>query len=85
MIDRDDRIAFWLSRDPIAERGGLNLYGYVGNNPIGSIDPLGLDNLNLINPKSDWLGKRLIDIRNLTAAEYSVGAHGSPGTDRADR
>jgi uncharacterized protein RhaS with RHS repeats len=32
----------WLSRDPIGENGGLNLYGYVGNNPISAIDPLGL-------------------------------------------
>ncbi|MBC8009214.1 MAG: hypothetical protein H7067_03860, partial [Burkholderiales bacterium] len=32
----------WLSRDPIEERGGLNLYGMVGNNPIGWIDILGL-------------------------------------------
>ena len=33
---------FWLSRDPIAEDGGLNLYGYVGNDPINSWAPLGL-------------------------------------------
>ncbi|HYR21483.1 MAG TPA: RHS repeat-associated core domain-containing protein [Chthoniobacterales bacterium] len=32
----------WLSRDPIAERGGINLYGYVFNDPINMIDPLGL-------------------------------------------
>jgi RHS repeat-associated protein len=32
----------WLSRDPIEETGGLNLYGYVGNNPINAIDPIGL-------------------------------------------
>ena len=31
----------WLSRDPIAEAGGLNLYGYVSNNPISLNDPLG--------------------------------------------
>jgi RHS repeat-associated protein len=37
----------WLSRDPIGERGGLNLYGFVGNSPQNSIDPLGLD-LNAI-------------------------------------
>ena len=32
----------WLSRDPIAEAGGLNYYAYVGNRPTYSIDPLGL-------------------------------------------
>jgi RHS repeat-associated protein len=33
----------WLSKDPIAERGGINLYGYVVNDPIKYNDPLGLD------------------------------------------
>lgn len=28
----------WWTRDPIEEEGGLNLYGFVGNNPIGSVD-----------------------------------------------
>ena len=32
----------WLSRDPIGEFGGLNLYGFVGNRPISRIDPKGL-------------------------------------------
>jgi RHS repeat-associated protein len=32
----------WLSRDPIAENGGINLYAYVENNPINWFDPLGL-------------------------------------------
>ncbi len=33
----------WISRDPIEEDGGINLYGYVGNGPLQAVDPLGLD------------------------------------------
>jgi len=33
----------WLSRDPIEERGGAHLYVYVRANPIGKIDPFGLE------------------------------------------
>jgi len=32
----------WPSRDPIGERGGMNLYGFVGNDGVGRIDRLGL-------------------------------------------
>jgi len=38
----DPNLGRWLSRDPIGENGGLNLYGYVGNNPVNLLDPLGL-------------------------------------------
>jgi hypothetical protein len=31
----------WISRDPIGERGGLNLYGFVGNNGLNKIDYFG--------------------------------------------
>jgi RHS repeat-associated protein len=33
----------WLTEDPIGFEGGLNLYGYCGNSPVGSVDPSGLD------------------------------------------
>jgi RHS repeat-associated protein len=32
----------WLSKDPIGLKGGLNLYGYVNNDPANTTDPLGL-------------------------------------------
>jgi RHS repeat-associated protein len=31
----------WSSRDPIGERGGMNLYGFINNNPTNLIDVLG--------------------------------------------
>jgi RHS repeat-associated protein len=37
----------WMSRDPIEEEGGVNLYGMLGNNPVNAIDPLGLIKVNL--------------------------------------
>jgi len=35
----------WLNRDPLREAGGLNLYGYVGNDPEGQADGRGLESL----------------------------------------
>jgi len=32
----------FLSRDPIEEAGGWNLYGFIDNNPVNFIDPYGL-------------------------------------------
>jgi RHS repeat-associated protein len=45
----DPNTAKWLSRDPIGEDGGINLYDYVGNNPANYSDPLGL-----LNPNGQW-------------------------------
>jgi RHS repeat-associated protein len=38
----DAEIGKWISRDPIGEAGGVNLYGYVGNNPVNYADSSGL-------------------------------------------
>lgn len=32
----------WMSRDPIEEDGGLNVYAFVGNDPVNQVDPVGL-------------------------------------------
>ena len=33
----------WISRDPIEEQGGYNLYGMIGNNPLYGWDELGFE------------------------------------------
>ena len=38
----DPELDRWLNRDPIGERGGINLYGYVFNDPI-NLCPRGSD------------------------------------------
>jgi RHS repeat-associated protein len=38
----DPNLQRWLNRDPIRERGGLNLYSILGNTPVSMVDPLGL-------------------------------------------
>lgn len=39
----DPTIGKWLSRDPIGEKGGLNLYGYVSNRSLIFSDRIGLE------------------------------------------
>lgn len=43
----------WLSRDPQAEKGGENLYGFVNNSPVNAQDYLGLGIIKCIKK---WLG-----------------------------
>ena len=49
---RDGR---WLSRDPLGEAGGINLYAFCGNDPVNRIDPLGLAYGNpVLGPGGMW-------------------------------
>jgi RHS repeat-associated protein len=48
----DPMLQRFLNRDPLAEQGGINLYAYVGNNPVNLIDTLGLCPPNGLPP---WL------------------------------
>jgi uncharacterized protein RhaS with RHS repeats len=48
----------WLTQDPIGEEGGINLYGFVGSNPAGGIDLLGLK--VIVDPNSTEAFKRKV-------------------------
>ncbi|MDI6774918.1 MAG: RHS repeat-associated core domain-containing protein [Verrucomicrobiota bacterium] len=56
-------IGRWLSRDPIGERGGRNLYGFVGNQPLSRHDKLGLSWWNCCDECSPLGKKRLTGIK----------------------
>ena len=45
----DPKRGGFINEDPIGLAGGLNLYGYVGNNPTNLVDPLGLMPKRLTN------------------------------------
>jgi RHS repeat-associated protein len=50
----DPVVGRWINRDPIEENGGVNLYGFVGNEPSRGIDSFGLDRY-VVDPSSGFL------------------------------
>ena len=56
----------WPSRDPIGERGGMNLYGFVGNDGVNQIDILGLE-----NPAKIFSGNQNNHVADLTVDDIT--------------
>ena len=65
----DPETGRWPSRDPIEERGGVNLYGFLGNRTISKVDYLGMK-LRLFVPPHEHFGEQLSNrILELAAAD----------------
>jgi RHS repeat-associated protein len=72
----------WLSRDPIEEEGGINLYGYVGGDPLNYIDPLGLESLCqalnwILNNDPRFLNGSWFDPLKVSTEPIPPGGHGA--------
>ncbi len=52
----------FINRDPIEERGGLNLYGFCGNDSINGHDVLGMFLGNLIKKAFNWIKRNITSI-----------------------
>lgn len=46
----DTEVGRFINKDPIGLAGGLNMYAYVGNNPLRLIDPVGLAWKDWVSP-----------------------------------
>ena len=64
----------WLSRDPIGEEGGMNLYGYVSNNPVNLWDPLGMQ--DFLNAQGNAKSGTGVDV-----SFHSQGVNNNPNSN----
>jgi uncharacterized protein RhaS with RHS repeats len=61
----DPQTGRWPSRDPIEEEGGVNLYGFVGNDGLDWIDFLGREGINVNGEK--WNTPSVVDTKHIHA------------------
>jgi len=72
----------WLSRDPIEEKGGINLNAFDQNNTVNKVDFCGLDTMLIIQGE-EWKDHSDVFSRAamFTAALYAGGKHFNPCVD----
>jgi hypothetical protein len=72
----------WLSRDPIGELGGVNLYGGFRNDPVYGIDALGESIVNIPAGKTDGVDVTIQIVIDDKACEVvGINILREPGTD----
>lgn len=87
----DPNLGRWLSEDPIGEEGGINLYGFVGNQATNATDPLGLADITEMTRGSSDLHVNMgrgntpaFDIKpTVDAANQVRGLHACPRPNHA--
>jgi RHS repeat-associated protein len=75
----DPNLQRWLNRDPIEERGGINLYSFVRNDPVDWIDYLGLELNITIRRYVGPAGHQWISDGNNNIGFYPGKMFGAPG------
>jgi RHS repeat-associated protein len=78
----DPNLQRWPNHDPIQERGGLNLYGYVGNNPLDYVDTDGRAPQMVgftYDPNSGAVNPQYVDQQ--FGQDYGIGLHNPLGPD----
>ncbi|MEI7776950.1 MAG: RHS repeat-associated core domain-containing protein [Verrucomicrobiota bacterium] len=74
----DPNIGRWISRDPIGEAGGANVYGFVANSPQNFVDGFGLYEIDVHYYLTYWLASK---IPCFTDTEAKQIANADQGTD----
>ncbi len=75
----DPNTGKWINRDPIAEQGGLNLYGYCSNSPVNKTDEVGLDPTPTPTPTPNAV-QQLIDPGTPKVKVLNIQDNGDHGT-----
>ena len=64
------QVGRWLSKDPINEKGGLNLYGFVDNSPNNNVDFIGLIVHTIDITAKSWIAKPIVPGTPYSPAAY---------------